>query len=89
MCMFGGGGGGGQPQVIYKDVYKDAPVAPLPAPMPTPMATGVAQAEPAYGTAEDANSTKTASGTSMFKINRDPVTTNDYQDQGLDSGLYY
>lgn len=88
MCMFGGGGGGGQPQVIYKDVYKDAPVAPLPAPMPTPMATGVAQAEPAYADATDAP-TKNSIGTSIFKINRDPVASNDYQDQGLDSGLYY
>ena len=87
MCMFGGGGGGQQqqpPQIIYKD----APVAPLPAPLPTSMNTGVATAtEVPYGTAEE--EAKKLSGTSIFKINRDPMTTNDYADQGLDSGLYY
>ena len=88
MCLFGGGGGGGQPQVIYKDVYKDAPVAPLPAPLPTPMATGVESAQQAY--ADGTDPTNKSLGTSIFKINRDPaVASNDYQDQGLDSGLYY
>jgi len=90
MCLFGGGGGGGQPQIIYKDVYKDAPVAPLPAPMPTPMATGVAEAQPAYADGGVDPTSKSNMGTSIFKINRDPVVaSNDYQDQGLDSGLYY
>jgi hypothetical protein len=28
-------------------------------------------------------------GTSIFKINRDPMMTNDYQDQGIDSGISY
>lgn len=87
MCLFGGGGGGGQPQVIYKDVYKDAPVAPLPAPMPTPMATGVESSQQAY--ADGTDPANKSMGTSIFKINRDPVVSNDYQDQGLDSGLYY
>ena len=32
---------------------------------------------------------KSSMGTSIFKINRDPVASNDYEDQGLDSGLYY
>jgi hypothetical protein len=91
MCLFGGGGGGGgQPQVIYKDVYKDAPLAPLPAPMPTPMATGVESASNQQVYADGTEPTNKSMGTSIFKINRDPaVSSNDYQDQGLDSGLYY
>lgn len=87
MCLFGGGGGGGQqqpPQIIYKD----APLAPLPAPTPTGMSSGVVPASEApYGSAEEG--ANKLSGTSIFKINRDPMTTNDYVDQGLDSGLYY
>lgn len=83
MCLFGGGGGGGQPQIVYKD----APVAPLPAPLPTPMASGVAEPASGNGTTE---STKNTLGTSIFKINRDPsVDSSEYEDQGLDSGLYY
>jgi hypothetical protein len=53
------------------------------------MATGVAQAEPAYADGGVDPTSKSNMGTSIFKINRDPVATNDYQDQGLDSGLYY
>jgi hypothetical protein len=85
--MFGsGGGGGGQPQIVYKD----APIEPLPAPTPTPMNSGVQPAfiEGAYSDGAQSPATKNL-GTSMFKINRDPTATNDYQDQGLDSGLYY
>ena len=86
MCLFGGGGGGSQqPQVIYKD----APLAPIPAPMPTLMNSGVAPANDVSTSDVDATA-KNMSGTSLFKINRDPaVDSNDYQDQGLDSGLYY
>ena len=89
MCMFGGGGGG-QPQIVYKDVYKDAPLAPLPAPAPTMMNSGVSPANDNISTSDVVEDpSKSSMGTSIFKINRDPVVTNDYQDQGLDSGLYY
>jgi len=86
MCLFGGGGGGGQPQVIYKD----APIEPLPAPMPTAMASGIGTPTSNMTYADGPTDvSKTSAGTSVFKINRDPVASNDYQDQGLDSGLYY
>ena len=84
MCFSGGGGGSQPPQIIYKD----APLAPLPAPTPTMMNSGVTPASEApYGSPESDPNKPT--GTSIFKINRDPMTTNDYNDQGLDSGLYY
>jgi hypothetical protein len=86
MCLFGGGGGGSQqPQVIYKD----APLAPIPAPMPTLMNSGVAPANVDTSNVTDGTA-KNVSGTSLFKINRDPgVDSSEYEDQGLDSGLYY
>jgi len=88
MCLFGGGGGGGQPQIVYKDVYKDA--TPIQAPAPTMMNSGVLPASDNISSSDLVEDTsKNTTGTSIFKINRDPVATNDYQDQGLDSGLYY
>ena len=88
MCLFGGGGGGGQPQIVYKD----APLAPLPAPAPTMMNSGVTPAnDPVMASDADDPSyiAPNNTGTSIFKINRDPTTTNEYNDQGLDSGIYY
>ena len=86
----GGGGGGGfqQPQVIYRDNPNNpasAPVAPLPAPLPpTPMNDGVAPISE-----DQPEKVSNTMGTSMFKINRDPMVNNDYEDQGLDSGISY
>ena len=94
MCLFGGGGGGSQqPQVIYRDA-PSAPLAPIPAPMPTLINSGVQPANDVstsdVSTSDVDATAKNVSGTSVFKINRDPVVdSNDYQDQGLDSGLYY
>jgi hypothetical protein len=71
-------------------VYKDAPLAPLPAPAPTMMNSGVSPASDNMSSSDIVEDTsKNNMGTSIFKINRDPVASNDYQDQGLDSGLYY
>lgn len=87
MCFFGGGGGGA-PQIVYRDVPKQDNVIapPLPAPPPpTRMSEGVAPADQFM----EADSTKNNRGTSIFRINRDEPMTNDYQDQGLDSGISY
>jgi hypothetical protein len=86
MCLFGGGGGQSQPQIVYKD----APLAPLPAPAPTMMNSGVTPANDPVMTSDDPSYTPpNTAGTSIFKIKRDPTTTDDYSDQGLDSGIYY
>lgn len=88
MCFFGGGGGGGnQPPQI---VYKDAPIAPLPAPMPpATMSSGVIPASALGEGEEGADQENMPMGTSIFKINRDPVDTSEYDDQNLDSGIAY
>jgi hypothetical protein len=57
--------------------------------MPTPMATGVESASNQQAYADGTEPTNKSMGTSIFKINPNPVSSNDYQDQGLDSGLYY
>jgi hypothetical protein len=84
MC-FMGGGGGAQPQVIYRD-NPSTSVAPTPTP-PTPMASGVMPAD-TMADVEQASRTQ-GMGTSVFKINKDAQMTNDYEDQGIDSGISY
>jgi hypothetical protein len=85
MCFFGGGGGGGQPQVIYRDApsVSPTPVSTLPAPMNT-LPVG-----PADSAGVVTDSTKNSLGTSIFKINKDPIISNDYVDQGIDNGIQY
>lgn len=84
MCFMGGGGGA--PQVVYRDNPNSvtAPTAPTP---PTPMNDGV---EPATSMADIENQSGTRGlGTSVFKINKDAQMANDYEDQGIDSGISY
>lgn len=85
MC-FMGGGGGGAPQVVYRDNPASA-ITPPPTP-PTPMASGVGPAD-GMTMADIENENQAKLGTSIFKINRDPMATNDYLDQGIDSGISY
>lgn len=84
MCFMGGGGGA--PQIVYRDNPNNVSAPTPPAP-PTPMNNGVAPANADERTM-DAPAIK-GLGTSIFKINKDSQLANDYQDQGLDSGISY
>lgn len=83
MCFMGGGGSA--PQVQYRD-NPSPQVVSSPPPPPAPMAGGVGPA--GEQTMADVERSQ-GMGTSIFKINRDPMMSNDYQDQGIDSGISY
>ncbi len=84
MCFMGGGGGA--PQVVYRD-NPTSVTAPTPPTPPTPMNDSIVPAgETDAGMAE---SQARGLGTSVFKINKDPQMTNEYQDQMIDSGISY